>query len=125
MNGIPYFEIQADNVPEVANFYSEVFGWKIAKNSNMPIEYWQIDAGGSRGAVLKRPCKTPPMEYGTNAFTCSFEVENFDAAAKTIAQLGGKIAMDKFAVPGKCWQGYFIDPDNNVFGIFEVDVNAK
>jgi len=32
--------------------------------------------------------------------------------------------MAKFAVPGRCWQGYFLDTDNNVFGIFEVDGNA-
>ena len=25
--------------------------------------------------------------------------------------------MPKFAVPGRCWQGYFLDPDHNVFGI--------
>lgn len=38
---------------------------------------------------------------------------------------GGKVALAKFAVPGKCWQGYFLDTDGNVFGIFEVDDQAK
>ena len=33
--------------------------------------------------------------------------------------------MPKFAVPGKCWQGYFLDADHNTFGILEVDANAK
>ena len=69
--------------------------------------------------------KTPPTEFGTNAFTCSIQVENFDETEKTIIENGGKIAMPKFAVPSRCWQGYFIDLDNNVFGIFEVDENAK
>jgi hypothetical protein len=27
-------------------------------------------------------------------------------------------------VPGKCWQGYFIDTEGNTFGIFEVDEEA-
>jgi hypothetical protein len=27
-------------------------------------------------------------------------------------------------VPGRCWQGYFLDADHNVFGIFEVDEKA-
>jgi predicted enzyme related to lactoylglutathione lyase len=53
------------------------------------------------------------------------EVENFDDIAKKILELGGREAMPKFAIPGKCWQGYFLDLDNNVFGIFEVDENAK
>jgi len=77
------------------------------------------------GGVLKRPVKTPPMEFGTNAFTCSIQVENFDASAQTIVENGGQLAMSKFAIPGRCWQGYFMDTDNNVFGIFEVDENAK
>lgn len=29
------------------------------------------------------------------------------------------------AVPGKCWQGYFLDADHNTFGILEVDANAR
>ncbi len=33
-------------------------------------------------------------------------------------------ALGKFAVPGKCWQGYFLDPEGNTFGIFEPDENA-
>ena len=64
-------------------------------------------------------------EFGTNAFTCSVMVENFDKTALDISKNGGQVALPKFAVPGKCWQGYFIDIDNNVFGIFEVDEKAK
>ncbi|HSW65552.1 MAG TPA: VOC family protein, partial [Bacillota bacterium] len=45
--------------------------------------------------------------------------------AKYIVANGGKVAMEKFAVPGKCWQGYFLDPDNNTFGIFQPDPDAK
>jgi hypothetical protein len=29
-----------------------------------------------------------------------------------------KISLPKFAVPGKCWQGYFQDPERNTFGVF-------
>ena len=66
----------------------------------------------------------PPMQSGTNAFVCSFQVENFDVAADGVTQLGGIVALPKFAVPGRCWQGYFIDTEGNTFGIFEVDENA-
>lgn len=33
--------------------------------------------------------------------------------------------MPKFAIAGRCWQGYFVDLDNNVFGIFEVDESVQ
>jgi predicted enzyme related to lactoylglutathione lyase len=74
---------------------------------------------------LKRPVSIPPAGSGTNAFVCSIQVDNFDEYQKKILQHKGQVAMPKFAIPGKCWQGYFSDPDNNTFGIFEVDVNAR
>lgn len=53
------------------------------------------------------------------------EVESFDGTAEKILANGGMVAMEKFAVPGKCWQGYFLDTESNTFGIFEADENAK
>lgn len=68
---------------------------------------------------------TSGPQCGTNAFVCSLEVASFDATARIIEQIGGIVALPKFAVPNTCWQGYFIDLDGNTFGIFEVDPNAK
>ncbi|HEV7424644.1 MAG TPA: VOC family protein [Candidatus Paceibacterota bacterium] len=125
MNEISYFEIQATNPKELIVFYENVFGWKFTKEEKLPIEYYRIKTEGMNGGLLKRPAKTPPGEYGTNAFTCSAMVSNFDKTAERILKNGGQVALPKFAVPGKCWQGYFIDTDHNTFGIFEVDENAK
>jgi uncharacterized protein len=124
MNHIAYFEIQSSDLPTSVKFYEAVFGWKFIKQEGLPIEYYQIETDGIRGGLLKRPAKTPDMEQGTNAFTCSVEVKSFDAIAEKILSHGGQVAMPKFAIPGRCWQGYFIDTDHNVFGIFEVDVKA-
>ena len=125
MNAINYFEIQSSDPQRDVAFYTTVFNWKFIKQEFMPIEYYRIETKGINGGLLKRPLKNPPAEYGTNAFTCSMEVLSFDGTAEKILANGGKIAMPKFAVPGRCWQGYFMDPDNNVFGLFQVDLNAK
>ncbi len=124
MNSPSYFEIQATDPQKLVEFYKNVFGWEFNKDKSLPIEYYRIKTEGMMGGLLQRPTKTPPLQ-GTNAFTCSMEVENFDKTAEKIMGNGGQVAMEKFAVPGKCWQGYFIDTDNNVFGIFQVDSNAK
>ena len=124
MNKINYFEIQATDPGKLVEFYKNVFDWKFTRDENLPIEYYRIETEGMFGGLLKRPAQTPPTECGTNAFTCSMQVENFDAIAERILKNGGQVAMPKFAVPGKCWQGYFIDTDNNVFGLFEVDERA-
>ena len=124
-HGHIYFEIQVDRPQRAIDFYSRVFGWKFSEVKGLPVSYWTIETGGSRGGLLERPGKTPPLESGTNAFVCSLEVEDFDRTAKTIEQLGGIVALPKFAVPNTCWQGYFVDPEGNTFGIFEVDENAR
>ena len=125
MNGHIYFEIQADDPQRAVDFYKGVFGWKFEEVHGLPVEYWRIGTGGARGGLLKRPAKPPPPECGTNAFVCSLEVENFDETGQQIISLDGKIALPKFAVPGICWQGYFIDTEGNTFGIFQVDETAK
>lgn len=125
MNNIAYFEIQSSNPERDVKFYSEVFGWKFTKVEGLPIQYFQIETSNIHGGLLERPAQTPPTHCGTNAFTCSIEVENFDETAKKILALGGQVAMDKFAIPNKCWQGYFIDQDHNTFGLVQVDENAQ
>src|SRR5438128_2620733 len=103
MSGPAYFEIQADDADRAVGFYRAVFGWTFAKAEGLPIDYWRIETKSARGGLLKRPAPVPPAPSGTNAFVCSMEVENFDAAAANIAKLGGKLALPKFAVPGVCW----------------------
>lgn len=125
MNNIAYFEIQSSNPEREVKFYSEVFGWKFTKVEGMPIQYYQIETSNIHGGLLERPAQTPPTHCGTNAFTCSIEVENFDETAEKILTLGGQVAMDKFAILNKCWQGYFIDQDHNTFGLVQVDENAQ
>jgi predicted enzyme related to lactoylglutathione lyase len=119
-----YFEIQADDPARAVRFYSRVFGWKFDEIPGLPVPYWRIETGGSRG-LLQRHGNPPPPQSGANAFVCSLEVEDFDATAKTIEQLGGIVALPKFAVPNTCWQLYFVDPEGNTFGIFQVDANPR
>jgi uncharacterized protein len=125
MNTVGYFEIQSSNPQREVEFYRNVFGWKFIKEEQVPIEYYRIETGSINGGLLKRPAQVPPTQSGTNAFCCSIQVENFDRTQALILKNGGIIALPKFAVSERCWQGYFVDADNNTFGIFEVVENAK
>src|SRR5215467_12487313 len=125
MNHPSYFEIQADDLKRASNFYSQAFGWKFIRVEGLPVEYWRIETEGPRGGLLQRPVPAPPLQSGTNAFVCSMEVKEIDAVIKKILDLGGKVALPKFAVPGTCWQAYFVDTEGNTFGIFEVDEKAR
>jgi uncharacterized protein len=125
MNTPGYFEIQSSDPARDIRFYESVFSWKFIKEEFVPIEYYRIETNGIHGGLLKRPAPVPPMECGTNAFVCSMQVESFDKTAELILKNGGTVALPKFAIPGRCWQGYFIDTDHNTFSIFEVDAGAK
>ncbi|MEO7802666.1 MAG: VOC family protein [Ginsengibacter sp.] len=125
MNTIGYFEIQCSEPARDIAFYETVFGWKFIKEEFVPIEYYRILTNSINGGLLKRPAQVAPMESGTNAFVCSIEVDDFDKTSALILQQGGQIAMPKFAIPGRCWQGYFVDLDHNTFGLFQADKNAK
>jgi uncharacterized protein len=125
MNTIGYFEIQSSDPKRDIKFYQSIFGWKFIREEHIPIEYYRIETNSIYGGLLKRPVEIPPKPSGTNAFVCSVQVTNFDKTSELILSNGGQVAMHKFAIPGRCWQGYFIDPDNNTFGIFEADEHAK
>jgi hypothetical protein len=125
MNTPGYFEIQSSDPAREIGFYRSVFSWNFIKEEHVPIEYYRIETNGMDGGLLKRPAAAPPPECGANAFVNSMQVENFDKTAELILKNGGIVALPKFAVPGRCWQGYFLDTDHNTFGIFEVDTNAK
>ena len=124
MNDVQYFEIQAAEPEKAAQFYAAAFGWQCTQQPNMPIEYWRIETEGIRGAILKRPAPLPAPRTGTNAYVCSMQVADFDAVAQRIVANHGSVAMPKFAVPGRCWQGYFIAA-GHTFGIFQVDSDAR
>ena len=125
MNTIGYFEIQSSDPKREVRFYERVFGWKFFRDENIPLEYYRIETNGIYGGLLKRPAEVPPPESGTNAFVCSVQVKKFDEMSDRIIQNGGQTSLPKFAILGRCWQGYFLDPDNNTVGIFEVDENAR
>lgn len=124
MNSPVYFEIQAEYIPRAKRFYGEVFGWRFVEQEDMEQEYWRIETEGISGGLLERPVPVSVEPNGVNAFICSMEVADFDSAAEKIVSHGGEMALPKFAVPGTCWQGYFLDPEGNTFGIFEADEGA-
>ncbi len=124
MNTVGYFEIQSSDPARETRFYQEVFGWTFVRETFAPIEYYRIETETINGGLLKRPVPIPAAGQGTNAYVVSIQVSDFDVTAALILPHGGRVAMAKFPVPRRCWQGYFLDADSNTFGIFQTDENA-
>ena len=130
MSRVVHFEIQADDVERAKTFYGEVFGWSFQDWSQatgstyLGVQTGPDDQPGINGGLLQRPAPVPAGGQGTNAFVCTMQVDDYDQAEKRILAAGGQVALPKFALPGMAWQGYYLDPEGNTFGIHEPDPGA-
>lgn len=127
MPRITHFEIHANDPARAAEFYSEIFGWKLTKWEG-PQEYWMITTGdprepGINGGLMKRH----PGTEGTAviAYVCSMDVDDLDAYVAKVIAKGGTTATPKMAIPGMGWLQYCKDPEGNIFGMMQVDKEAK
>ncbi len=125
---IMHFDIPADDVEKLKQFYEKVFRWKIEKTPG-PVDYWLIytvpvdEEGrpteiGVNGGMMKR-------EDPKQKITSYILVESVDEYAKKIEDAGGKIIVPKTAVPSMGYWAYFADPDGNMLAIWEENKEAK
>lgn len=131
MNRIVHFEIQANDVERAMKFYGHVFGWEFPKWMD---GYWGIMTApkdskepGINGGLLPRKADCPPVAEGAavNAFVCTVQVDSIDETIKKIESAGGTLALPKFAIMNMAWQAYYKDTEGNIFGIHQLDKDAK
>ena len=130
MNRIVHFEIHAENPDRAISFYKDVFGWQIDKWGEL--DYWVIMTAekdspipGINGGLLPRKGSAPTEGQAVNAFVCTVQVDNITDMIAKVEKAGGTIALPKFAFPGMAWQAYYKDTEGNIFGLHQVDTNAK
>jgi uncharacterized protein len=90
--------------------------WRILKNP----EYIPIFT-----VIMKRQDPPPQSGQAVNGYACTMGAEDYDSTEAKIPSNGGKVALPKYALPGMAWQGYYIDPEGNIFGIHQPDENAR
>ena len=131
MSRVVHFEIQADDVERAKAFYGAVFDWSFEDYGQVTgSPYWGVvtcpdDQPGINGGLLQRPAATPGAGQGTNAFVCTMQVDDYDATERRILDAGGQVALPKAALTGMAWQGYYLDPEGNTFGIHQPDPDAR
>ena len=115
-NRVVHFEIPANQPEALTKFYGELFGWKFQKAPIPGVEYWLCDTGsdgpGINGAVMQRQnVQQPWMNY--------IDVASIDAALAKATQLGAQVALPKMAIPGVGAYAAVLDPQGNLFGLWE------
>ncbi len=122
MSRVIHFDLSANNPERAAEFYRDVFNWKVNKWEG-PEDYWLIQTGceeapGVTGGIAGR---IKPED--TTAVV--FDVDSVDEAAKKVIDAGGKIREEKKAIPGV---GYLVmcrDTEGNTFGVMQIDESVK
>jgi predicted enzyme related to lactoylglutathione lyase len=124
-----HFEIQAENVDRAIGFYTALFAWKFAQWDQE--KYLLITTGekgtpGIDGGLMPRPAPGGPAEMAAvNAFVCTVDVADLDATLARVAELGGRVVVPRMPIPTVGYLAYAKDTEGNVFGMMQMDANAK
>jgi predicted enzyme related to lactoylglutathione lyase len=119
-----HFEIGAQDPERCAKFFTDVFGWQIAKwEGSGPKPYWLANTGpeggvGINGGILRH-------DDGVARTVNTIEVESIEKTIEKVTQAGGKQAMPKMAIQGVGWLAYCTDTEGGIFGIYVPDSSAK
>jgi predicted enzyme related to lactoylglutathione lyase len=117
-----HFEIPADDVEKLKQFYEQVFGWKIIQYPG-PLDYWIIQTvptdekgklqrpGVNGGMYKKLQPDIKPINY--------FSVESITDFLTQIEKLGGKVISPKQEIPNVGWAAAAADPEVNQFALIE------
>ena len=128
MPRVIHFEIHAEEPRRAIKFYETVFGWTFHRWPG-PMEYWLATTGpktepGIDGGLLLRRGSGPAEGQPVNAFVCTIDVRDTDAAVEAALGAGGSLAVPKMAIAGVGWLAYVKDPEGNILGVMQTDSAA-
>jgi len=118
---VTHFEIYAESLTGLAQFYRNLFNWKIEQAPG--IDYFHIQTGpsgnpGVRGGMLYRPIQGP------RSWVHYVLVDSIDQTIERVEKLGGKMIYPKTAVPKTAWYAVVEDPEGNIFAVYQHDALA-
>ncbi len=109
---ICYIEIPANNIARSAEFYGQVFGWKVRQRGDGSTAFDDGVGEVSGSWVLGRP---PAMEPGLMVYIM---VDSVEATIKLVVASGGVIVQPVGADAPEI-TARFRDPAGNVLGLYQ------
>jgi predicted enzyme related to lactoylglutathione lyase len=118
---VVHFELPVDDVERAQGFYREAFGWDVNSLPGMGYtligttpsgENGPTEPGAINGGMLVRqdPVRVPVI---------TIEVDDIDAALKTVESLGGRTVRESLPVGDMGFAAYFTDTEGNVVGLWQ------
>jgi predicted enzyme related to lactoylglutathione lyase len=113
---IVHVEIPADDTARGREFWGSLFGWQF-RSFPGPFEYHTARIADQGGVAVTN------MEPGKRGMRPYFDVEDVNAGARRVKELGGE-ADEPRPVPGMGWFATCRDPHGNEFGLWKTDPTA-
>ncbi|WP_292520967.1 VOC family protein [Methanoculleus sp.] len=118
MPTIVWFNVPAGDTGRARAFYEQVFAWAVKPFPGMEQEgYLEIATEGIGGEILPRAHPGEPI-------TVFIGVPSIDEYVARVQEAGGRVVIQKRAVPGR---GYFAiceDTEQNRLGLWKDDPTA-
>jgi hypothetical protein len=111
-------ELSTNDVDTAREFYTSLFGWTADKEDMGGFEYTVFSNGDRQAAGMAQI--TPAMGEMPPSWGVSFAVEDADASAARVKELGGQLRMGPIDFPG----GRFAvvrDPQGAFFSVVKLD----
>lgn len=121
MPRVIHFEIAAKEPERTAEFYANVFGWKVQKWDG-PQDYWLVSTGSPDHPGIDGGIFAPSGLF--TGYVNTIEVPAIDDYLILIAKTGGRVLTDKMKIPEMGYLAYCKDPDGNIFGLMQPDAAA-
>ena len=123
MATIVHFDVPVEDIGRAKKFYEKLFNWKIEKvPGKMP--YYLIETtgiNGERGIGGGMGRRESPEQQISNFIG----VESIDEYTVKVEELGGRVIQPKMAVVGWGYLAICSDTENNTFGLWEENREAK
>ena len=118
LGAVTHFEIYAEEPAVLAEFYGELFGWRLERGPRP--DYWRIDTGAHAfvGGLTYRPVG------GARSWVHYVHVASLDDAVADAERLGAVVLRPRTAVPNTAWYAVLADPEGNIFAIYQRDLAA-
>ncbi|MFN8278025.1 MAG: VOC family protein [Chitinophagales bacterium] len=118
MAKVVHFEIPTENLEASARFFKAVFQWEFEPFRD---DYWIVKAGpddepGINGAIMKSMGKGHPVVN-------TILVDNLEQALIKVKENGGTIFKEAMDIPGVGQYAIFSDPDGNMHGVLQPQMN--
>jgi predicted enzyme related to lactoylglutathione lyase len=112
-NPVAWFEVVGKDGTKLRNFYSDVFGWKIAgADGDMDYGLVQAAAKGIGGGIGRS------ADGGPGHVTVYIDVDDIDAYLKKVEKAGGSTVMPPMEIASyQMWFALFADPEGHLIGL--------